>query len=69
MVRFYHDIKYDMCVVMVSSDRDISEGQSWCNVCPLKKGQGDKPLKLLTISSCVCVCERLNASKSLQSDN
>lgn len=55
-----------MCVVMVASDGDITEGQSWCNVCPLKKGQGDKPLKLLTISS---VCVRLNASKSLQSDN
>jgi len=53
-----------------ASNGDITEGQSWCTVCPLKKGQGDKPLKLLTIYTvCVCVCVRLNASKSLESDN
>jgi len=41
-----------------ASNGDITEGQSWCTVCPLKKGQGDKPLKLLTIYSvCMCVCE------------
>lgn len=55
-----------MCVVMVASDGDITEGQFWCNVCPLKKGQGDKPLKLLTISSvCEVKCQQILTIRQL----